>query len=193
MNTISDIELRARFTTSAGNNLRKSLSIEGYHKAGVLVPVILRTPTPELLFTRRTEQVETHKGQISFPGGMMDPEDTDIVRTALREAWEEVGIENSSVEVVGMLDDFPTPSGFIITPVVGLLDHLPPLSPNADEVADVFLVPLAFFADPQNGRRELREFRGMQQEVWYYESGTHTICGATAMIVRSLLKQLQLI
>jgi 8-oxo-dGTP pyrophosphatase MutT (NUDIX family) len=193
MNTISHVELRARLTKYAGNNLRKSLSLEGYHRAGVLVPIILHTPTPELLFTKRTELVETHKGQVSFPGGMMDPEDTDVVRTALREAWEEVGIQGSTVEVVGMLDDFPTPSGFVITPVVGLLDHLPPLSPNADEVADVFLMPLTFFADPINGRKELREFQGKQHEVWYYESGTHTIWGATAMIVRSLLKQLQLI
>lgn len=193
MNDISDKELRTRLTAIASNDLRKSMPLEGYHRAGVLVPIILRTQNPELLFTKRTQLVETHKGQISFPGGMMEPGDGDVVRTALREAWEEVGIPDSTVEVAGMLDDFPTPSGFIITPVVGLLNHLPPLSPNADEVADVFLVPLSFFANPENGRTELRELRGNKYEVWYYESGTHTIWGATAMIVRSLLKQLGLI
>ncbi|HCV43426.1 MAG TPA: hypothetical protein DGH68_08065, partial [Bacteroidetes bacterium] len=76
MNAISTVELRARLATYAGNNLRKSLSMSGYNRAGVLVPIIFRTPTPELLFTKRTELVETHKGQVSFPGGMMDPEDT---------------------------------------------------------------------------------------------------------------------
>jgi 8-oxo-dGTP pyrophosphatase MutT (NUDIX family) len=193
MNIISDNELRTRLAALTGNEPRACIAMEGFHTAGVLVPIVFGTGTPELLFTKRTELVETHKGQVSFPGGMMDPDDGDIVRTALREAWEEVGIPASSIEVVGILDDLPTPTGFIITPVVGIIQQLPSLSPNLDEVADVFRVPLPFFTNPDNGRMEIWESLGRPYEVWYYESGSHTIWGATAMIVRSLLKRLHLV
>ena len=193
MNTISDNELRTILAALTGNEPRARIRMEGFHTAGVLVPIVLGTGTPQLLFTKRTELVETHKGQVSFPGGMMDPDDSNVVRTALREAWEEVGIPASSVEVAGVLSDLPTPTGFIITPVVGIIQQLPSLSVNLDEVADVFQVPLSFFANPENGRMEIRAFRGRQHEVWYYESGGHTIWGATAGIVRSLLKSLHLV
>jgi 8-oxo-dGTP pyrophosphatase MutT (NUDIX family) len=113
--------------------------------------------------------------------------DRDIIQTALREAWEEIGIPESSVEVLGLGDDLPTPTGFIITPIVGLISNLPRLTINTDEVAQVFQVPLTFFTAPGNGKRELRDFRGEKREVWYYEYEGHVIWGATAMIVRSLL------
>ena len=186
-------ELRARLLAFAQNQKRETLSLEGYSKAAVLVPLILESGVPHLLFTKRTEIVETHKGQISFPGGVMDPDDGDVIRTALREAWEEVGIPEAAVVISGLLDDLATPTGFIITPVVGLIEQLPRLSPNKDEVADIFQVPLSFFSDQRNGRSELREFRGRKHEVWFYQSDGHTIWGATAIIVRSLLKRLELV
>jgi 8-oxo-dGTP pyrophosphatase MutT (NUDIX family) len=123
----------------------------------------------------------------------MDPQDRDVVQTALREAREEVGIPDAAVKIAGTLDDLPTPTGFVITPVVGIIEQLPPLTVNTDEVADVFQVPLIFFADPRNGWTEQREFRGRRHDVWYYQSGNHTIWGATAMIIRSLMKQLDMI
>ena len=169
---------------------RSALSIEGFHRAGVLVPLILRSEGADLLFTRRTDDVETHKGQVSFPGGMTDTSDTDIVHTALREAEEELGIGASLIDIKGILDDLAVPSGFIITPVVGILSELPPLAPNPQEVAEAFTVPLEFFCNPANGRSELRDFRGGKREVWFYQHGEHTIWGATAMIVRSLLLNL---
>lgn len=192
MNVLTTDDLRVRLSGLSGQRNQR-ITIEGYRSAGVLVPIILEAGPPALLFTKRTELVETHKGQVSFPGGMMDPQDRDVVQTALREAWEEVGIPESVVEIAGTLDDLPTPTGFIITPVVGIITQLPPLKPNNDEVADIFRVPLLFFADPKNGRTEHRQFRGRQREVWYYQSDNHTIWGATAMVVRSLLKQLGLV
>jgi 8-oxo-dGTP pyrophosphatase MutT (NUDIX family) len=169
---------------------RNVLAIEGFHRAGVLVPLIMGEEGPLLLFTRRTDHVETHKGQISFPGGMADTGDADIVRTALREADEELGVSAKLVDVKGILDDLAVPSGFIITPVVGILAALPSLTPNPQEVAEAFTVPLAFFCSPANGRSEVRDFRGERREVWFYEAGKHTIWGATAMIVRSLILNL---
>jgi 8-oxo-dGTP pyrophosphatase MutT (NUDIX family) len=181
-------QLRSGLLTSTP----KAVHIDGFHRAAVLVPVIW-TGEYELLFTKRTETVETHKGQISFPGGMVDSGDRDIVHTALREASEELGIQEGMVSVEGTLDDLPTPSGFVITPVVGIIDALPVLSLNLREVAEAFHLPLAFFADPAAGRLEMREFRGAQREVWFYEHGSHVIWGATAMIVRSLLKSLGIV
>lgn len=166
---------------------RNVLVVEGFRRAGVLVPLILGAGRPDLLFTRRTDHVETHKGQISFPGGTVDEGDADIVHTALREAEEELGIGANLIDIRGILDDHAVPSGFIITPVVGILDALPLLTPNPQEVAEAFTVPFGFFCNPTNGRSELREYRGGRREVWFYEHGEHIIWGATAMIVRSLL------
>ena len=166
---------------------RNVLVVEGFRRAGVLVPLILGAGGADLLFTRRTHHVETHKGQISFPGGTVDEGDADIVHTALREAEEELGIGANLIDIRGILDDHAVPSGFIITPVVGILDALPLLTPNPQEVAEAFTVPFGFFCNPTNGRSELREYRGGRREVWFYEHGEHIIWGATAMIVRSLL------
>jgi 8-oxo-dGTP pyrophosphatase MutT (NUDIX family) len=172
---------------------RRVQSIPGYAQAGVLVPLVFRNDACELLFTKRTESVETHKGQISFPGGMVDAADPDIEHTALREANEEIGLPSSHIEIVGLLDDMATPSGFVITPVVGVIADLPHLKLNTDEVAEVFSVALDFFSRPSSGRTERREFRGRTHEVWFYDWNDRIIWGATAMMIRSLLKRLRLI
>jgi 8-oxo-dGTP pyrophosphatase MutT (NUDIX family) len=182
--------LRSGLTHLSLTGERNVLAIDGFRRAGVLVPLILGSGGADLLFTKRTDHVETHKGQISFPGGMVEEGDADIVHTALREAEEELGIGAKHIEIKGILDDLAVPSGFIITPVVGILDALPLLTPNPLEVAEAFTVPFAFFCNPANGRSELREYRGGRREVWFYEHGEHTIWGATAMIVRSLLLSL---
>ncbi len=188
--TIADI--RSVFQIDKGRDGSRRITIEGFQRAGVLVPIIQTIDGPQLLMTKRTEQVETHKGQISFPGGMSDSADMDIVDTALREALEEVGIPNSSIEILGLLDDLPTPTGFVITPVVGIIKDLPSLTPNRNEVAEILNVPLDFFVDIRNARTELREWRGKDHEVWFYQFGEHLIWGATAAISRSLLKKLGL-
>jgi 8-oxo-dGTP pyrophosphatase MutT (NUDIX family) len=182
--------IRLQFAHEGGTK-RKVLSIPGYAHAGVLVPLVSTKCSLELLFTKRTEKVETHKGQISFPGGMVDATDRDIIHTALREAEEEIGLTHDKIEVIGLLDDMATPSGFVITPVVGIVEELPELFPNHDEVAEVFRVDLEFFADESNGRTEFREVKGLSYEVWFYPYGDHLIWGATAMMIRSLLKKIK--
>lgn len=155
--------------------------------AAVLVPIVQEHHGLSLLLTRRTETVETHKGQIAFPGGMVDGADRDRVHTAVREAEEELGIPPASVEMLGMLDDLTTPTGFCITPVVGLLSHLPPLQLSPGEVAEAFMVPLAFFADPGNAEMERRSIRGAVREVWTYRYGGHVIWGATGTIIHRFM------
>src|ERR1043166_761974 len=107
----------------------------GFAKAAVLIPIFPTAEGLSVLFTVRTNEVETHKGQISFPGGMNDPSDADAVQTALRETEEEIGIMKNEVQVIGTLDDHPVPSRFIITPVVGFLKKRPHYTPNPKEVA----------------------------------------------------------
>jgi len=156
----------------------------------VLVPVIVSRGTKELLFTQRTDIVETHKGQISFPGGVVDSADDDIVATAIREMREETGVSPRAVRTVGLLDDLATPTGFLITPVVGLFNALPSITPNPSEVAEVFTVPLEFFFDTRNRTVERHSFRGVEHEGWRFTYRGKTIWGATAIIVRSLLLRL---
>lgn len=158
--------------------------------ASVLVPVLPGPGGAELLLTLRTHTVETHKGQVAFPGGTADDGDRDPVDTALREAEEELGLGRASVEVVGMLDDLETPTGFHVTPVVGWVADLPPLVPNPKEVAEVFRVPLGFFADPASGRTEARLVRGKEHPTWIYTYGGRTIWGVSAAIIRSFLSRL---
>ncbi len=184
MNVLTPHSVRACLNASQ----RIALPVpEGYMRAAVLVPMIFTPGGTELLFTKRTELVETHKGQISFPGGVVDQRDSGIIQTAIREADEEVGIRAPDVEILGLLSDLETPTGFIITPVVGSVSPALTLMPNADEVAEAFRVPLAHFRNPRSGRREFRWVQGIEREIWHYEAGTHTIWGATAAIVRSLL------
>ena len=164
-----------------------SLQLPGYRRAAVLVPLILAGRIPELLLTERTHTVETHKGQVSFPGGVSDARDSGADETALRETNEELGIPSREVTVVGTLDDLATPTGFVITPVVGVMRRMPLLAPNGEEVANVFCVPLSFFEEERNAASEIRVVHGKEIQVWSYRWGAQTIWGATAWIIRSLL------
>lgn len=154
--------------------------------AAVLVPIINRPSGLTVLLTRRTEHLRDHAGQVSFPGGRCEPDDASPVATALRESVEEVGIQPSQVEVIGVLPDYYTGTGFRVTPVVGLVS--PPLNLKLDdfEVADVFEPPLEFLLDPANFRREVMEYRGAQRAYWAVPWQGYFIWGATAGMLVSL-------
>ena len=159
-------------------------------RAGVLVPLFIKNGELSVVFTQRTVAVEHHRGQISFPGGTMDKVDSTIIDTALREAWEEIGLPRTSVEVLGLLSDFCTPSGFSITPVVGFLPPNPSYIMNKTEVSEIFDVPLSFFLDPRNERMEKRICFDKMMDVFFYNYGTYEIWGATAEILRNFLQAL---
>lgn len=177
--------------TELAGRRRRELPDGSLVRAAVLIPMVPRGGDFDLLLTRRTEDVETHKGQVAFPGGMRDAADRSPVDTALREAEEEVGIARERVNVAGLLDDMETPTGFVITPVAGFLPNADDVVPNAAEVASIFLSPLSFFADGRNARRETRRLRGKDHEVFFYEHGGHLIWGVTAAIIRSLVAVLE--
>jgi len=157
-------------------------------RAAVLIPVIVKDNAIEMLLTRRTDQVEHHKNQISFPGGAVDPEDKTIVETALRETEEELGIAPEKIEVIGSIDEVTTPSGFLITPVVGLLKQLPSLRLHRIEVEDAFTVPLDFFTGQNNVRVEHREYEGKKHDVYFYRYEDKEIWGVTAYIIRLFIR-----
>jgi 8-oxo-dGTP pyrophosphatase MutT (NUDIX family) len=159
--------------------------------ASVLVPIVLREQ-PMVLLTERTTHLSTHSGQIAFPGGRRDPTDTDATHTALREAHEEIGLESSWVEVLGRLDPYTSGTGFIVTPVIALVQPEAPLALNAYEVADAFEVPLAFLMNPAHHRRHAVQFQGVQRE-WFsmpYMDGHQErfIWGVTAGILRNFYR-----
>ena len=164
----------------------------GAVKAAVLLPVIQRAE-PFLLFTRRTDHLARHSGQVSFPGGRSEAGDLTPVETALRETFEETGIDPSFVTVAGYLDRYLTGTGFDIQPVVGLLTQGFGLAPDPREVAEVFEVPLAFLCDPANLRRESREIGGRLRRFYAFTFREHEIWGATAAIVVSLVQRLNAI
>lgn len=159
----------------------------GLRKAAVLMFLYPKNGELYVLLTRRTEDVEHHKGQISFPGGSMDEEDADLVATALRESEEEVGLPKEVPQILGLFDEYETPSGFAITPVVACAGSLPPLNHNAMEVAEILEVPLSTFLDARNERVEKRNRLGQMIDVYFYQFGVHEIWGATAAILRGFL------
>jgi 8-oxo-dGTP pyrophosphatase MutT (NUDIX family) len=160
--------------------------------AAVLIPLLLKEGTWHVLVTQRTNVVEHHKGQISFPGGACEVTDIDAQTTALREAYEEIGVAPQDVEVLGVLDDLPTVSSFVVTPVVGVIPHPYPYRLSLQEVEAVMEVPLSFLRNPANLRVEQRNFGSELVDVLFWDYGAHTIWGATARILKSLLDLLWL-
>lgn len=158
--------------------------------AGVLMLLFQKKEAIHLLLSRRTDSVEHHKGQISFPGGVRDHDDRTIIDTALRETEEEIGIRGPRIEVLGVLNDFQTPSGFCMTPVVGFIRSIPALRLNPQEVNEVFDVPLSFFLNSANERVEQRLRGTTMANVYFYRYGDYEIWGATAAIIRSFLIEL---
>lgn len=168
---------------------RRRLAIEGFARAAVLVPVIRRGNEVSLGYTLRPAEMPTHAGQISFPGGRRDPDDADAVATALREVHEELGIEAEHVEVIGKIDDVPSPVGFVVTPVVGWLLDPPEMVIDTREVNEYFEVGLDELVDPANfvdcGEREIE---GVSYPLPEFHVAGRLIWGVTARITQRLLQ-----
>lgn len=163
----------------------------GLSKAAVLVPLLQNGRGWEILFTRRSNTVMHHKGQVSFPGGMAEPYDAGPVATALREANEEINIELDSVKIIGCLPDVISISNYWITPVVGVLEFASKLFIRTDEVDKIFTVPVAFLSDSRNFYTEIRQLpSGEQAEVVFFkEYQGEQVWGITAAITRELINR----
>ncbi len=163
--------------------------------AAVLIPLYYHRRKWSVLFTTRTDAVEAHRGQVSFPGGQIEPQDSGAAEAALRETEEEIGLKPADVRVLGQLNPLMTVTQFLISPVVGVIPWPYPLEINEIEVAKAFGVPLQWLADPANLEMRMRQplVPGPEVPVYYYKPyGGEIIWGATARILLSLLELLGL-
>jgi len=155
-------------------------------KAAVLVGLVARKNGLTVMLTERADHLSHHPGQISFPGGRVEPHDASFEATALRETSEEIGLDECHIEILGRLDLYNTRTGFQIIPVVGLITPPFELTRDADEVADIFEVPLNFFLNADNHQRQSRQFKGALREFYAMPYQDRYIWGATAGMIVNL-------
>ncbi len=162
--------------------------------AAVLMPVVARGPENAagltMIFTRRATHLKDHSGQVSFPGGRVAAPDPSPEATALRETHEEIGLDPARIELLGRMPDYHTRTGYRITPVVGIVTPPFALRPDANEVEEVFEVPLAFLLDPANHQRHAREWQGELRWFFAVPYEQHYIWGATAGMLVNLSRHL---
>jgi 8-oxo-dGTP pyrophosphatase MutT (NUDIX family) len=181
----------ARFGPEALERLRRILPADDgsspeseYRLAAVLIPLFLREDTVHVVLTKRTDNVRTHQGQVSFPGGAWEEGDRSLRETALREAHEEVGLDPSDAEILGVLGDTPTAvSGFIVRPFVSAIPHPYEFVQDVAEVAGLLSPPLDVFADASRRRETIRERDGVRYPIYYYDVDGEMIWGATARML----------
>jgi 8-oxo-dGTP pyrophosphatase MutT (NUDIX family) len=166
---------------------RKIIDYLSFPHAAVLVPLFERAGECHILFTKRTDQVKHHKGEISFPGGMFDEEDGNLKKTALREAFEEIGLNEEDVQILGTLDDIVTVTEFIVTPYVGIFPYPYPFKVSPIEIAELIEVPLKSLLDSDCfGEKEIIQ-NDRRRIVQSYQFKHHNIWGATARILKQFL------
>ena len=178
----SDFDLNPEMSLPQARKLRP---------AGVLVPISLASGAPRVILTKRSSALKHHPGQIAFPGGKVDEGDRDVTHTALREAWEEIGLPQDLPEVLGALPTHETVTSFTVTPVVALLRSEFDIRPEAGEVAEVFSVPLSHVLDPANYIIESRRWRGTRRRYYTVPYGPYYIWGATARMLLQFADRMQ--
>ncbi|MCI0547955.1 MAG: CoA pyrophosphatase [Candidatus Rokubacteria bacterium] len=188
-----DVEdLRRRLDVMLAARPRRVVDGGDLVSAAVLLP-ITDHGRAHLLFTKKTDAVPHHKGQFSFPGGIVAERDASLVETALREAWEEIRLPEHAVEVLGLLDDTETrATSFVITPVVGIVREPVAFEPDGREIERVIEVPLSTLCDPRIFREETWERDGQPHSVYFYRiSDEDVVWGATARILKQFLDLLE--
>lgn len=157
--------------------------------AAVLVAIMPSQRGAQIILTKRASHLAHHPGQISFPGGKVEPRDLTPATAALREAREEIGLDPRHVRVLGQLPNHETVTGFSMTPVLGQIEMGAPLTPDPAEVAEVFCVPFSFVTNPQNFRIEGRIWQGQMRHFYSVPYGPYYIWGATARVLFGLAKR----
>lgn len=163
----------------------------GLADAAVLVGLVPHAAGTTVLLTRRTDALRNHAGQVSFPGGRVEPDDADAIAAALRETGEEIGVPVHQISPIGLLDPLMTITGFRVLPVVAMIDRDYVAVPDPGEVAEVFEVPLAFLVDPANLGHHHVEFGGRRRRVLEFRYPAQRIWGVTASILWNLRQRLE--
>jgi 8-oxo-dGTP pyrophosphatase MutT (NUDIX family) len=180
------MELKEKIRAALAAHRRVPLA-PGPVPAAVLIPLYMKEGDCHLLFTKRTEHLNHHRGEISFPGGACHPADTDMLQTALRETWEEVGILPEDVEILGELDDFYSIHNYLVTPYVGVFPADYPLTINRGEIERIIEVPLSHLLKPEIFRAEDWSWKGRTRPVYFYRYREDEIWGLTAAILKQFL------
>ena len=190
-----NIQMIRKVLSDHGADKRKASINPNSRKAAVLIPLVIYENEWQILYTRRSEVLKDHKGQVSFPGGSMDLSDVDAIATALRESNEEIGLDPREVEILGELDALETISRFMVKPVVGYLKWPTKLEPSSSEVSRIFTIPLKWLIQKNNIRiQNLTSSDGTNHRVIFYEDYFgEKLWGITAMITVKLLNILDLI
>lgn len=160
-------------------------------EAGILVPLTRNPDNPEIILTRRSQHLSTHKGQVAFPGGKFDHEDQTTLNTALRECHEEIGVPPEHVEVIAPLSQVISLHGIRVSPYVGLVDEGIALQPNLDELDSIFKVPVNYILQAEPKRRDRMTYKGVALSVpsydYHYEGEDYEIWGLSAIVMVELL------
>lgn len=180
------MDLKTEIKTALGLHKRVELP-PGPVPAAVLIPLFLKNDTYHILFTKRTENLTHHRGQVSFPGGVSQPEDQDSLRTALRETWEEVGISPDEVDILGVLDDFLSIYDYLVTPYVGMVNAGHQLRINPAEIERIIEIPLSFLLRPDIFRIEEWNWQGRTYPLFFFDYEGDKIWGLTATILKQFL------
>jgi 8-oxo-dGTP pyrophosphatase MutT (NUDIX family) len=165
----------------------RRVRINGKKTAAVMILLLNKSDVPHVVFTQRTDMVETHKGQISFPGGVQDQKDENLLLTAKRETLEEIGINSDLIGDLGQVDDFFTVTDFIVSPFVGYLKSNVVYRINTNEVAEVLEVPLDLFLESTYFEIKKWDHQGKLYDVYFYYYGNQVIWGATAYILNRFI------
>ncbi|WP_404363540.1 NUDIX hydrolase [Marinobacter sp.] len=158
-----------------------------YPEAGILVPVTENPAKPEIIFTLRSANMTTHRGQVSFPGGRRDPEDASLEQTALRETHEEIGLPPDRVELIAPLSQVVSRYGILVTPFVGIVPEAHPLRANPAEIESIFRVPVDFFLEDRRERTDALSFLNHTFYVPCYRWGKYQIWGLSAVVLVDFL------
>jgi 8-oxo-dGTP pyrophosphatase MutT (NUDIX family) len=185
----SRIQLENHLKEKLSNHKQRTFAYTSLNgvDAAVLIPLFFKEGEAYLLFTKRTDKVEHHKGQISFPGGRMDDTDDDLLITALRETEEEVGINPSDITVLGQTDRFLTNTHYLVTPFVGSFDYPYDYQVNYDEIDRLIEVPLSHLLHDDDFQIKPYEIKGQTWQIHYYDYDGDTIWGVTGFLLSNFL------
>ncbi len=175
-------------------NLSKSTHIYQHpfdvKSAAVLIPIIENNNQLEVLFTKRATHLKHHPGQVSFPGGKVEPSDKNLIETALRETFEEIGISADSIQILGQLNSYHTISGYVVTPVIAFVDANQNYAIDENEVSEIFHVPLQHFLHEPNHHTVNLKHKGKNHPVHFMPYQGYNIWGATAAMLKDLVTHL---
>lgn len=182
----SIFQLKQRLNAYQPRQIEKELP-----EAGILVPVTKEENDPQIILTRRAQHMNTHKGQVAFPGGKFDREDKTTLTTALRECHEEIGIHPEYVEVLGPLSHVVSLHGLRVSPYVGLVDPDIQMTPNLDELDSIFKVPVSYILEAKPKRRDRMTYKGLALSVpsydYEYQGEVYEIWGLSAIVLVELV------